>query len=171
MCREGKCLSSAARRCVTPPATPSTRSALPRHPRVRAARRVAVGDVDPAGGRPARLGPVGRQGSSQAQSLRSPNGVSSMKRGSQASSPGGGLPGPGYRGASLDAPRFPAEGADFEDPRHQISGRFRVAGWSRLELLVGTPRLERSRFLPQSRHQRVATSYSKCRTSWDPWRE
>ena len=32
--------------------------ALPRHPRGRPARRGAVGDVDPAGGRPARLGPV-----------------------------------------------------------------------------------------------------------------
>jgi hypothetical protein len=33
-------------------------SALLRHPRGRGARRGADGDVDPAGGRPARLGPV-----------------------------------------------------------------------------------------------------------------
>ena len=35
-------------------------SALPRHPRGRPARRGADGDVDPAGGRPARLGPVAK---------------------------------------------------------------------------------------------------------------
>jgi len=37
-------------------------SALPRHPRGRAARRGAVGGMDPAGGSPARLGPVGPAG-------------------------------------------------------------------------------------------------------------
>src|SRR5882672_5886262 len=37
-------------------------SALPRHPRGRPARRGAVGDVDPAGSRPVRLGPVAPAG-------------------------------------------------------------------------------------------------------------
>ena len=34
---------------------------------------------------------------------------------------------------------FSREGADFEDPRQQIRGRFLVGAGSRLELLVGTP--------------------------------
>ena len=34
---------------------------------------------------------------------------------------------------------FTREGADFEDPRQQIRGRFLVGPGSRLELLVGTP--------------------------------
>src|SRR5262245_20861734 len=37
-------------------------SALPRHPRGRRARRGAVGEVDPAGGGSARLGPVAPPG-------------------------------------------------------------------------------------------------------------
>jgi hypothetical protein len=45
-------------RPVPPRRVQAQGSALPRHPRGRPARRGADGDVDPAGGRPARLGPV-----------------------------------------------------------------------------------------------------------------
>jgi hypothetical protein len=56
-------LSSAARRCaLSPRRVQGQGSALPRHPRARPARGDAVGDMDPAGRRPARLDPVAPAG-------------------------------------------------------------------------------------------------------------